>query len=147
MNTDKWGPGLWTFLHTVTFNYIPTDENKKNIYNLFSNLQYTLPCKYCRDSYQIFFKYIDIKPFLNDRMGLIYWLYIIHNLVNLKLNKSTIPFVKVVEKYEQFRASKENINFNEFAFLAKSKYSSTINKMIKKLIQSKIFPFFESYEH
>ena len=41
MLTSVWGPGLWFFLHTISFNYPhkPTAEQKKNtIKTLFCNL-------------------------------------------------------------------------------------------------------------
>jgi hypothetical protein len=112
MQTSKWGPSAWDFLHTITFNYPenPSDDLKKNYFELFNNLRFTLPCKYCRDSYKIFFRYIDINKYLNDRMGISYWLYIIHNLVNSKLNKKPIDFIDVVNHYEKRRSGQINEN-------------------------------------
>ena len=48
--TSVWGPMLWSYLHTMSFNYPnePTAENKKHYRDFIINLQYTLPCKYCR---------------------------------------------------------------------------------------------------
>ena len=39
MNVNEWGPGGWTFLHTITFNYPldPTNEDKER-YRNFLNL-------------------------------------------------------------------------------------------------------------
>ena len=50
MLTTVWGPGIWHFLHTMSFNYPnePTKENKKHYRDFILNLEYTLPCKYCR---------------------------------------------------------------------------------------------------
>lgn len=138
MNTSKWGPSLWTFLHTVTFNYEPTKDNKKNIYDLFHNLKYTLPCKYCRESYNIFFDYIDIKLFLDDKMGISYWLYIIHNLVNLKLGKKTISFENVVSHYKSFHT--KEIDYSDFAKNTKAKYRHKIYNLVMELIDSGICP-------
>ena len=107
MQTSKWGPCAWEYLHTLTFNYPenPTDDNKKYYYELFNNLKFTLPCKYCRESYSIFFKYININNYLNDRMGITYWLFTIHNIVNYKLNKKKVDFIDVVNFYEKRRAN------------------------------------------
>ena len=112
MQTSKWGPSAWNYLHTLTFNYPenPSDNNKKYYYELFDNLRFTLPCKYCRESYNIFFKYINIKSYLDDRMGITYWLYTIHNIVNLKLNKKKVNFIDVVNFYEKRRAGQINEN-------------------------------------
>jgi hypothetical protein len=110
MQTSKWGPSAWDYLHTLTFNYPekPTDDNKKYYYELFNNLKFTLPCKYCRESYSIFFKYININDYLDDRKGIIYWLYTIHNIVNYKLNKKKVNFIDVVSYYEKRRANQTN---------------------------------------
>ena len=163
MQTSKWGPSAWNYLHTLTFNYPenPTNENKKYYYELFNNLQFTLPCKYCRESYGIFFKYININDYLNDRMGITYWLYTIHNIINLKLNKKKVKFIDVVEFYERTRANQNftkcnkklcicnnviccceklcicekcNKNF-DFVIKTKLKYKNITKNYIKKLIE------------
>lgn len=163
MQTSKWGPSAWNYLHTLTFNYPenPTNENKKYYYELFNNLQFTLPCKYCRESYSIFFKYININDYLNDRMGITYWLYTIHNIINLKLNKKKVKFIDVVEFYEKTRANQNltkcnkklcicnnviccceklcncekcNKNF-DFVIKTKLKYKKITKNYIKKLIE------------
>ena len=48
--TSVWGPAIWHYLHTMSFNYPvnPTSENKKHYREFIVNLQYVLPCKYCR---------------------------------------------------------------------------------------------------
>ena len=38
MQVGEWGPAGWKFLHTITFNYTPTDDNIKQ-YKTFFNLQ------------------------------------------------------------------------------------------------------------
>ena len=38
MQVNEWGPAGWKFLHTVTFNYTPTEENKKKYKEFFSTL-------------------------------------------------------------------------------------------------------------
>ena len=47
MITSIWGPNIWHYLHTLSFNYPikPTLENKKYYKEFIINLQYTLPCK------------------------------------------------------------------------------------------------------
>jgi hypothetical protein len=106
MQSDKWGPHAWEYLHTVTFNYPerPSAVDKQNHYDLFNNLRSTLPCGYCRQSYGIFFEHVSIDDYLDSRFGLVFWLYVVHNIVNLKLNKDVVKFSDVVRKYEGLRA-------------------------------------------
>jgi hypothetical protein len=93
MNTVYWGPGGWVLLDSIAFNY-PVRYNprskkhrsfRKYYKQLFENLQYTLPCKYCRKSYTRFLKELPIDGFLDSRGDLTYWLYLIHDKVNHKL--------------------------------------------------------------
>ena len=82
MNVNKWGPSGWNFLHTITFNYPlnPTKDDKEIYSNYFKLVGSILPCKYCRESYQIYYKYFPIDPFLDSREGVCYWLYKLHGL-------------------------------------------------------------------
>ena len=65
MNVNEWGPGGWTFLHTITFNYPlnPDLEDKKKYKGFFESVKKMLPCKYCRNSFEIYMKYI-VKLFI-----------------------------------------------------------------------------------
>ena len=101
MDTKAWGPGGWVFLHTITFNYplkIDNDdpdhqERRHYTEQLFENLKYTLPCKYCRQSYKEFLEELPLRDYLNSRRDLAYWLYEIHNKVNNKLRQQEIKAV------------------------------------------------------
>ena len=54
MNVNKWGPGGWDFLHSITFNYPlnPTDSDKKYYSDFFKSIGNMLPCKYCRMNFK-----------------------------------------------------------------------------------------------
>ena len=106
MNVNEWGPGGWIFLHTTTFNYPlnPSEADKIKYYNFFNAIKTILPCKYCRQSFEIYMKYIPIDDFLDSREGVTYWLYRLHNLVNEKVFKKKYSFDHVVRRYERIRA-------------------------------------------
>lgn len=115
MMTKVWGPPGWLFLHCLTFGYpYQIDEmnhehfEKKNQYKqFFYYLGKVLPCKYCRESYDKYFKELPIDNFLNNRHDLCLWLYKIHNKVNDKLGvpNCDIPtFEEIKSKYESYRA-------------------------------------------
>ena len=61
MLTSVWGPSLWHYLHTMSFNYPvkPTNEDKKNYKKFIMSLKHVLPCKYCR---------INLRKNLNSNM-------------------------------------------------------------------------------
>ena len=113
MDTKFWGPGGWRFLHTITFNYPenPTAADKRNYKSLFLNFQFTLPCKYCRESYAKFLRELPIEPYLASRSKLTMWLYLIHNKVNDKLRNQGNPtppnpsYAYVAGEYEKQRAN------------------------------------------
>ena len=53
MLTKVWGPMMWGFLHTISFNYKvhPTEEDKDNYRSFIYSLKHVLPCRYCRENY------------------------------------------------------------------------------------------------
>lgn len=115
MMTKVWGPPGWLFLHCITFGYPNTIDEFNNEHfqkrteykKFFEYLGKVLPCKYCRESYDKYFKELPIDNFLNNRRDLIMWLYMIHNKVNNKLGvpPCEIPkFEDFYKKYEAFRA-------------------------------------------
>jgi hypothetical protein len=112
MQANEWGPSAWKFLHTVTFAYPqdPDEETKKHYKDLFSTLRYTLPCSFCRNYYTEMYKHIIIDPYLDSREGLTFWLFIIHNLVNRKLERSLANFEDIVLEYENNRARCGSMN-------------------------------------
>ena len=62
MLTTVWGPSMWHYLHTMSFNYPvdPTIEDKKHYRDFVLNLRYVLPCKYCRINLKTNFKHLPI---------------------------------------------------------------------------------------
>jgi len=107
MNVNNWGPGGWIFLHSMAANYPnnPTDFDKQRYSQFFNSVGNMLPCRYCRESYKTYMKYLPIESFLNDREGVHYWLYRLHNLINDKIFKQTTSFRNVVSTYENIRAT------------------------------------------
>lgn len=115
MQSNKWGNHAWEFYHTVTFNYPenPMQEDKDNYKTCFENLTKILPCSICRNSFTLFYKNLPINDYLDDRNGVTYWFYIIHNLVNLKLDNKLMHFKDVILKYENNRARCGNIDMKK----------------------------------
>lgn len=140
MQSNIWGKHAWEFFHIITFNYpiIPTSTDKQQIKCLFDCLGPNLPCCICRDSFAFFYKYLSINNFIDSRYGIVYWLYIIHTIVNFKLNKNSINFADVIKKYEALRVSnKEPVNSSYINdFIQKTeKYNKIMTDQIVKMLK------------
>jgi len=108
MMTSIWGPPLWHFLHTMSFNYPykPTKTDKKQYKDFIDSLQYILPCRYCRENLSKNFKQSNysVKVFHN-RNTFSRWMYTLHETVNKMLGKkSGLSYKNVKHTYEQFRS-------------------------------------------
>lgn len=108
MLTSVWGPGLWFFLHTISFNYPnkPTAEQKKRYKDFILQLKYILPCRYCRENLKKNLKALPLREKdLKNRESFSRWVYNLHELVNKMLGKkSGLTYAAVRERHEHFRS-------------------------------------------
>ena len=108
MLTTVWGPSLWHYLHILSFNFPikPTSIQKKKHLEFIKNLQYTLPCKYCRINLRKNFKILKPnKNIVESRETFSRYVYNLHELINSMLNKkSNLTYNDVRQRYEHFRA-------------------------------------------
>ena len=106
--TSVWGPGLWHFLHTMSFNYpvTPTKEQKAQYKQFVMSLQHVLPCRHCRENFP---QNIQAVPFtaysLKNRNTFSRWMYRFHAHINSMLGKETpYTYEQIRSTYEEFRA-------------------------------------------
>lgn len=108
MLTSVWGPSMWHYLHTMSFNYPvnPTEDDKKNYMNFVLMLEKVLPCKYCRMNLTTNFKNLPLTmASMKNRETFSRYIYDLHELVNTMLKKkSGLSYCDVRERYEHFRA-------------------------------------------
>ena len=108
MLTTVWGPSLWHFLHTMSFNYPvePTKDQKEQYRAFILNLVNVLPCKYCRMNLVKNFKTLPLTMIhMKNRDSFSRYIYNLHELINKMLNKkSGLTYCDVRERYEHFRA-------------------------------------------
>lgn len=112
MDTTKWGPPGWKFLHAIAYNYPdrPTEAQQKSYSAFFRLLGEVLPCKYCRQSYRRFLRTLPPEKFAGSQSEMFYWSYLIHKKVNDKLRKQGYeikedpPYERVCRKFEKWRA-------------------------------------------
>ena len=108
MLTTVWGPSMWHFLHTMSFNYpvSPTEEQKKDYMEFILNLRNVLPCKYCRINLTNNLKSKPIKMcHMASRDTFSRFIYELHEIVNKMLGKkSGLTYCDIRERYEHFRS-------------------------------------------
>ena len=108
MLTSVWGPSLWHYLHTMSFNYPvkPSKKDKKCYKQFIYNLKSVLPCKYCRLNLCKNLKTLPLtKKDLKNRVTFSKWVYNLHEHINKMLGKkSGLTYENVRERYEHFRA-------------------------------------------
>ena len=114
MMTYIWGPPLWHFLHTMSFNYPvnPSEIDKENYKNFVLNMGKILPCKYCRDNLKKNIKNVPLnRTQLKNRDNFSKWMFNFHNEVNKQLGKPIHNnYNQVRDMYESFRARCNNNN-------------------------------------
>jgi len=131
MMTKIWGPAMWHYLHTMSFNYPvnPTNEDKKNYRDFILNLKNVLPCKYCRINLSNNFKKKPIQMcHMKSRDTFSRYIYELHETVNKMLHKkSNLTYCEVRERYEHFRSRCTNEKPKVFTF----KKTTTLKKREK----------------
>ena len=141
MLTYVWGPSLWHFLHTMSFNYPvkPTCEEKHNYMNYIKSLKHILPCRYCRENLtrnlkETNFNMSDMK----SRDTFSRFIYNLHNHINTMLGKkNVITYEEVRERYENFRSrcsNKKSKNVKKFKMEGadKKKLNASNKKCLSK---------------
>ena len=123
MLTTVWGPSMWHFMHTMSFNYpvTPTPEQKRHYMDFILNLRNILPCKYCRMNLT---NNLATRPLrmchMESRDTFSRFVYDLHETVNRLLGKkSGLTYCDVRERYEHFRSrctqdAPKVFNFREF---------------------------------
>jgi hypothetical protein len=108
MLTSVWGPSLWHYMHTMSFNYPvkPTKQDKKSYKEFVLNLKNVLPCGYCRLNFVKNLKSVPLRKLdLKNRCNFSKWMFRLHEHINKMLGKkSGLTYKKVQERYEHFRA-------------------------------------------
>jgi hypothetical protein len=112
MQTDEWGSHEWESMQFKAFGSPEkfSDEDKIKYETFFKVNASVLPCKMCQTAFGAMMTHIPIEEYLDGRDGLCYWIFIMHNLVNRKLEKKLEIFENVIFKYENFRARCGNKN-------------------------------------
>ena len=108
MLTSVWGPSIWHFLHTMSFNYPihPSKKDKMHYRDFIIQLQHVLPCRYCRENYKKNLKILPLtRRHLKSRASFSRYIFMLHELINKMLGKkSGLKYCDIRERYEHFRS-------------------------------------------
>ena len=108
MLTTVWGPSMWHYLHTMSFNYPvhPSEDDKRYYRDFMLSLVHVLPCRHCRENLKRNYKAHPLKMcYMKDRNSFSRYVYKLHETVNKMLGKkSGLSYCDIRERYEHFRA-------------------------------------------
>ena len=141
MLTYVWGPSLWHFLHTMSFNYPvkPTCDDKKQYMNFIKSLKYTLPCRYCRENLSRNLRETNFTiQDMDSRDSFSRFVFNLHNHINTMLGKkNSLQYEEVRERYENFRSrcQKKKQKVKKFKSTRPIKKISAKNQKCQKKIE------------
>lgn len=100
-NPEIWGPHYWFVLMTMAHVYPdhPNDVTKKVYYQFLQNLPLFIPNP---ESANVVEQLLSIHPpnvYLTNKNSLIYWVYLMHNEVNKKLEKREMSLHDALHEY------------------------------------------------
>jgi len=108
MLTTVWGPAMWHYLHTMSFNYpvYPSKEDKKHYMTFIQQLPFVLPCGKCRKNLWKNMRKLPLsKEAMTSRYTFSKYVYDLHEIVNDMLGKkSGLSYQDIRERYEHFRS-------------------------------------------
>ena len=98
---NVWGPHGWKFLHYVSLGYpqVPTENDKRNYKEFYSNLKNVLPCKTCAINYERNLTELPIDNALQSRDVLMKWVIDVHNKVNKETHKRELGYDEAIQLY------------------------------------------------
>lgn len=136
MDTKVWGKSSWSMLFFVAAGYELNTEphhiKDPHYYNFFKEVGFVLGCRYCRDSYKIFFEELDIKKYFHEKCGLMRFVYELKEKVNNKLK--TQEYEAAIEQYGELKQHE--------AFLSKQQIATKLRE-ISKIFYTKDTPPFK----
>ena len=114
MDPKIWGPGAWTFLHSVTLNYpdTPSQQDKNEYADFFYSLANILPCSICQNHFRNNLNELPIKLYLQSKNTLVEWLFEIHNRINVETKKKIITLQEFKKIYKDiYNKSSESLTY------------------------------------
>jgi len=105
-----WGPHYWFFLHTVAINYslTPNITTKKKYYNFIQNFPLFLPNSNFSKHFSKILDEFPVTPYLDSRESFTKWVHLIHNKININLNKPIMTYEdSMIAYYNNYKPKKQ----------------------------------------
>ena len=111
MPPQIWGPIFWSTLHIASLSYSdePTERQVTNVKRFYESMMDVLPCPICRHHYEENLKEMPLDEALKSRMGLVQWVWQMHNKINVQLGKSDITFDEFIESMRNLETAKKSV--------------------------------------
>lgn len=105
MDIRIWGPHAWEFMHAASFAFPPNPSwEERQAYGMFYHqIAKILPCEECRAHFTA--TLTNMPPQTQSRDTLTKWLVDVHNAVNVRLGKPTVPYATVAAKYASMQGA------------------------------------------
>jgi hypothetical protein len=106
LSPNVWGPFFWHTIHIVALGYPqkPNYAEKKAAKEFFESLAFLLPCSICKEHLRVHLRKHPITPHLDRRDDLFKYTVMLHNEVNISLNKPTMTELEVLYYYKKVGA-------------------------------------------
>lgn len=148
MNINIWGPACWNLFHTLA-EKIKEDHFPivgKQLYSQILLICQNLPCNDCSDHAKLFLSKVHLNN-LNTKNDLKNLLYVFHNAVNRRKQKSSYKY----ENLDSYKSNNIIIVFNKFSatyntngnmqLIAENYYRLRILSAFKKWLMQNISHF------
>ena len=102
MGPDVWGPIFWTTMHIASLGYSqsPSKEEQEAATMFYRSLTEMIPCPICKVHYKQHLKESPIESVVGSRDTLVYWVFVVHNKVNVQLGKPEITFDQYIKNMQ-----------------------------------------------
>lgn len=100
---SAWGPHLWYYLHTCSFNYPdhPSQEKKENMKKWLRSLYATMPCSSCSQHYKSYMDDADLDTICSSKEALFTFIVDLHNKVNARTGKKQLSYQEAYDMYSR----------------------------------------------
>lgn len=105
MGPEVWGPIFWGTMHIVSLGYpeTPSKEEQAAAANFYNSLAVVIPCPICRAHYSHFLSEMPVERVTGSRKELVFWLFTLHNKVNVQLGKREYAWEEFIENIRALR--------------------------------------------